>query len=132
MFATKVIPAKQQKVPVSFVPLRPLRSFNTVSNQKKAPRCGAFLFDLSMQSHIDDVMIQATFMTRSLVSVDKTFVCHAINRGNGVLESSFRCRLVAFFYGVVNILDVSTHHSAHAHVMGATGNGLTGAFSCSG
>jgi len=85
-----------------------------------------------MQSHIMDVMIQTTFMTRGLVSVDQAFVCHTINSGDSVLESSFCCGLVAFFYGVVNILDVSTHHSAHAHVMGATVNGLAGAFFCSG
>ncbi len=85
-----------------------------------------------MQSHVVDVIIQTTFMTRSLVFVDQAFVCHAVDRWYSVLESSLCCRLVAFFYGVVNILDVSTHHSAHAHVMGATVNGLTGAFFCSG
>ena len=77
-------------------------------------------------------MIQAAFMTRSLVGVDQALVGHTINHWNSNLVSSLCSSLVALLYGVINILDAGTHHCTHAHVMGATGNGLTGAFSCSG
>ncbi len=71
-------------------------------------------------------------MPRCLVSVNQALVSHAVDGRNSVLVGGFCCRLVAFLDGVVNTLDVGTHHSAHAHVMGASGNGLTGAFFCSG
>ena len=77
-------------------------------------------------------MIQTTFMARGLVAMDQAFVGHAVDRGHCILVGSLSCRLVAFFNSVVNAFDVSAHHSAHAHVVGATVNGLAGAFFCSG
>jgi len=77
-------------------------------------------------------MIQTAFMARGLVAMDQALVGHAVDCGHCVFVGSFCCRLVAFFNSVVNAFDVSAHHSAHAHVVGATVNGLTGAFSCSG
>ena len=71
-------------------------------------------------------------MTRGLVAMDQALVGHAVDRGYSVLVGSFSCRLIAFFNSVVNAFDVGTHHSAHAHVVGATVNGLAGAFFCSG
>ena len=100
--------------------------------QKKPRNAGLFVFGLPFQSHIVDVMIQTAFMARGLVAMDQALVGHAVDCGHCVFVRSFCCRLVAFFNSVVNAFDVSTHHSAHAHVVGATVNGLAGAFSCSG
>ena len=100
--------------------------------QKKPRGAGLFVFGLPFQSHIVDVMIQTAFMARGLVAMDQALVGHAVDRGHCVFIGSFGCRLIAFFNSVVNTFDIGAHHSAHAHVLGATGNGLTGAFSCSG
>ena len=100
--------------------------------QKKPRSAGLFVFGLPFQSHIVDVMVQTAFMARCLVSVNQALVRHTVNSGHSILVCSLSRRLVAFFNSVVNAFDVSTHHSAHAHVVGATVNGLAGAFSCSG
>lgn len=76
-------------------------------------------------------MIQAALMTRSLVSVDQALVGHTIDSRHSMLVGGFCFSLIAFINCVIYIFYAGTHHCAHAHVVGATVNGLSGAFFCS-
>ena len=71
------------------------------------------LFYLTLSNaklHCTNGRVQAALMTGSLVLVDQTTACHAVDNRNGSLVSFFCGALVTFINGLDDLLDVRTHH----------------------